>query len=1104
MSDASGRDGQKRKYPNDAAGGGATRWHVGSGGHHGCVASCLWGDPTERSCEPAGCRIGGKWAPSHSTPAALGESPKSPVPGPGVARGRRGQTVPLTLGPGLHSSSAFLSRTETESRGIVDSLQRFSSLPAYLPTSLRIADAEEAFFLKEANQDVTRNSSLQARVESLFIYRARSPPTVNASYGPFSAEKPIPQDLLLTSTSFGNTEKFPFNWKLKSHILDSSVYSNRPKVQTLFYVTGTHWDDGDPEEDLPCVKMFAFPEAREVAASCRLRGDPGLCVAELELLPEWFSSGLDLEPEEEIPALLGGTAMELFFSLYPADQAGQCLLEEDSKWENNIHSGQDGPQQASPARERIGSVVVYPTQDDLKWSLVSLDENVVVSVPLNLVREGDTATFLVSLTSGSVADHFTLRTNGSFYEILQVDFGVDNSSGLAGAQPITWQVEYPVEDSMSELAVSEIFVSQTSFVGIVPLAMDTEVLNTAVLTGKAVSVPVKVVAIQEDGSVVDVSAAVECRSADEDVIKVSNHCDSIFVNGKEVRSKVDTTVNFTHQHFTSQLEVTVWAPRLPLQIEISDTELSQIKGWRVPVASNRRPTRESEDEEDEEKKGRGCSLQYQHATVRVLTQFVAEAPDLSQLSYMLGPDWQFDITDLVTDFMKVEEPRIAQLQGGRTLVGREPGITTVQVLSPLSDSILAEKTVIVLDDRVTIADLGVQLVAGLSLALKPHRADKRAIVSMVAAQDVLRAPQQEAIVSSWILFSDGSVTPLDIYDPKDFSVTVSSLDEMVVSVQANLQSKWPVVVAQGEGQGPLIKLEMMISEPCQKTKRKSVLAVGKGNVKVKFEPNVDEHLGGTNDIEGISREYKDHFSNSIQREGNQERAVQEWFQHGASVGQEERSNKSTTPQYPLEGKDKKLLKSGGPDSFTSFPTQGKLPEPNNPSDLTVTSRGLTDLEIGMYALLCVFCLAILVFLINCVAFAWKYRHKRFAVSEQGNIPHSHDWVWLGNEVELLENPVDITLPSEECTTMIDRGLQFEERNFLLNGGSQKTFHSQLLRPSDYVYDKDIKSERSALLEKGVRHRFRDWREDRAAQVFDRLDPGKTGQRQHVSHSQKQP
>ncbi|XP_012518854.1 PREDICTED: transmembrane protein 132B [Propithecus coquereli] len=995
----------------------------------------------------------------------------------------------------------------TESRGIVDSLQRFSSLPAYLPTRLHISNAEESFFLKEANQDLTRNSSLQARVEPFFIYRARSPPAINASYGPFSVEKTIPREFLVMSTPFGNMEKFPFNWKLKSHILDSSIYSNRPKVQTLFYVTGMGWDDSDPAEDLPCVKMFAFPEAREVAASCRLQGAPGLCVAELELLPEWFSSGLDLEPEEEIPALLGGTAMELFFTLYPADEAGQCPLEEEGKWENNIHSGQESPQQMFPTRERIGSVVVYPTQDDLKWSLVSLDENVVISVPLNLVREGDTATFLVSLTSGSVADQFTLRikaaagvkitavrissedqwavqeeidngstqttasltcmghrpdmqsrANGSFYEILQVDFGIDNSSSLAGAQQITWQVEYPIEDSMSELVVSEIFISQTTFVGIVPLAMDTEVLNTAILTGKPVSVPVKVVAVQEDGSVVDVSEAVECKSADEDVVKVSNNCDSVFVNGKEMKSKVDTIVNFTHQHFTSQFEVTVWAPRLPLQIEISDTELSQVKGWRIPVASNRRPTRESDDEEEEEKKGRGCSLQYQHATVRVLTQFVAESPDVGQLTYMLGPDWQFDITDLVTEFMKVEESKVAQLQDGRTLAGREPGITTVQVLSPLSDSILAEKTVIVLDDRVTVAELGVQLVAGVSLSLQPHRADKRAIVSTAAAQDVLQSPQQEAIVSSWILFSDGSVTPLDIYDPKDYSVTVSSLDEMVVSVQANLESKWPVVVAEGEGQGPLIKLEMMISEPCQKTKRKSVLAVGKGNVKVKFEPGIDEHHGGTNDIEGINRDYKDHLGNSIEREGNQERAIQEWFHHGASVSHEESANKSTTPQSPMEGKNKKLLKSGSPDTFTSFPTQGKLPEPNNPSDLTVTSRGLTDLEIGMYALLCVFCLAILVFLINCVAFAWKYRHKRFAVSEQGNIPHSHDWVWLGNEVELLENPVDITLPSEECTTVIDRGLQFEERNFLLNGSSQKTFHSQLLRPSDYVYEKETKIE----------------------------------------------
>ncbi|KAK9391487.1 putative transmembrane protein [Crotalus adamanteus] len=52
-----------------------------------------------------------------------------------------------------------------------------------------------------------------------------------------------------------------------------------------------------------------------------------------------------------------------------------------------------------------------------------------------------------------------------------MDFEIDNSSELAGAQQITWQVEYPRDEAESELVVSEIFVSQSLFVGIVPLAM---------------------------------------------------------------------------------------------------------------------------------------------------------------------------------------------------------------------------------------------------------------------------------------------------------------------------------------------------------------------------------------------------------------------------------------------------------------------------------------------------------------------------------------------------------------------------------------------------------------------------------------------------------
>lgn len=65
--------------------------------------------------------------------------------------------------------------------------------------------------------------------------------------------------------------------------------------------------------------------------------------------------------------------------------------------------------------------------------------------------------------------------------------------------------------------------------------------------------------------------------------QVSDRCDYVFVNGKEMKGKVKMMVNFTYGYLSAQLELNVWIPRLPLQIEVSDTDLSQIRGWRVPI-----------------------------------------------------------------------------------------------------------------------------------------------------------------------------------------------------------------------------------------------------------------------------------------------------------------------------------------------------------------------------------------------------------------------------------------------------------------------------------------------------------------------------------------
>lgn len=54
-------------------------------------------------------------------------------------------------------------------------------------------------------------------------------------------------------------------------------------------------------------------------------------------------------------------------------------------------------------------------------------------------------------------------------------------------------------------------------------AQNTDILNTAVLTGEMVSVPVKTLAVEADGSVTDVTNYTSCRSTEVDVLKVSHY-----------------------------------------------------------------------------------------------------------------------------------------------------------------------------------------------------------------------------------------------------------------------------------------------------------------------------------------------------------------------------------------------------------------------------------------------------------------------------------------------------------------------------------------------------------------------------------------------------
>lgn len=87
-----------------------------------------------------------------------------------------------------------------------------------------------------------------------------------------------------------------------------------------------------------------------------------------------------------------------------------------------------------------------------------------------------------------------------------------------------------------------------------------------------------------------------------------------------------------------------------------------------------------------------CVAQYQSTTLQVLTHFVSESEEVHDTgdedeqgrhNFLLGSDWQVDVTQLVKDSLRVDDPKIAQLWEGQVVIGRSAGMTKIQVACAL-------------------------------------------------------------------------------------------------------------------------------------------------------------------------------------------------------------------------------------------------------------------------------------------------------------------------------------------------------------------------------------------------------------------------------------
>lgn len=869
--------------------------------------------------------------------------------------------------------------------------------PIYLPVALELLDAPEHFRVQQVGHYPPANSSLGSRSETFLLMQPwpRAQPLLRASYPPFATQQVVPPRVT-------EPHRRPVPWDVRAVSVEAAVTPAEPYARVLFHLKGQDWPPGPGS--LPCARLHATHPAGTAHQACRFQPSLGACVVELEFPSQWFSQSAT-------------TRAELAYTLEPAGEGpGGCGpgTEEEPK------------EQALP----VGSVELHP-EDPPQYQEVPLDEVVTLRAPDVPVRPGQLFTATLLLRHNFTASLLTLRIKvkkglqvtaarpaqptfwtakldrfkGSKHhtslitchrtgpagpdsssplelsEFLWVDFAVENSTGggVAVTRPVTWQLEYPGQapEAEKDKMVWEILVSERDIRALIPLAKAEELVNTAPLTGVPQRIPVRLVTVDSGGALEEVTEHIGCESANTQVLQVSEACDAVFVAGQESRGAKGVRVDFWWRRLRASLKLTVWAPLLPLRIELTDTTLEQIRGWRVPGPAEGQLEPEAAAEEVE-RRSRGCRLQYQRAGVRFLVPFAAHPLDGGRrLTHLLGPDWLLDVSHLVAAHAHVQDPRIATLEGGRILVGREPGVTSIEVRSPLSDSILGEQALAVTDDKVSVLDLRVQPVMGISLSLSRGVSHPGEVTATCWAQSALPAPKQEVALSLWLSFSDHTLAPAELYDRNDLGLSVSAEEPSAVVPAEEQRAQLGVVVSGVGAEGLPLHVALHPPEPCRRGRHRVPLASGTAwlglpplptpapalpSSPARTPPFTEASVEGKRQVAG---DMGSHVGPGIR--GKFERAEEE-------AGKEENEAKE---------------------------------EEEDEEEMVPAPQRVTDLELGMYALLGIFCLAFLIFLVNGVVFVLRYQRKEPPDSATDPAsPQPHNWVWLGTNQEELSRQLD--------------------------------------------------------------------------------------------------
>ncbi|KAL1489325.1 hypothetical protein ABEB36_014243 [Hypothenemus hampei] len=833
-------------------------------------------------------------------------------------------------------------------------------------------------------------------IDRFTVLQSSQPISVRATYGPFSTKQtvparyvvPDPMPLNTTGPAIDLQDQASHHLDMSAHIVRNEVPRDSPVLRVLFH-TGT--DPGGRRQILlahhhqrVCIILHAsMAQKPPLHAACSPDGEDGVCLAQITIPASWWPAMPSPEKDGR-PGKLMKTPPRLV-------QVAYSVLE---PWPDE-GEGCHPKMQVQPSVV-LGMVPLTPAKGAYKEvALIDAVSMLVPHPPLFPMSRMYVGVLIDRLKSRALTA-IVIRVIELFTWLLEVS--EDGAEIYDGAR-IVWTARFePHQDEGLDLEVhrggegrkstTRFEIQKDDIQAVVPISKNWELLNTAVLTGRQVSQAMKVFIVSQAGKAADVTFQASCHSEDDNVLKVSSSCGSVYVDGSEQRGSMNGSVLVKYGTYTGLAKFIVWMPEFPLELSVTDTRLSQLKSWRVPdfhpitnLKSNKRKRKRRSalapwgDDMGNVVDKPTCRLRYQQTSVNVYAHFMATDHESGRVSYLVNRRTLLRVTDLVLPWLRVSDPRIASLHG-RILQGRSMGRTEVQVLSPITSRVYGSKEVRVGNDKVGLTKMTVQVVSGLQLNISPDNSIENGYVAETSVTRKLTAQYQEGLLDIELEFSDGTKTALRDISDTDYHLVVESLDPAVVAFAPMVASHHPRVIAVGEGSGDLLQVTLLLSEECRasgRTKMKPLgpLGTAAAHIIVDFSSGDLAHRPDIlqNDA-GSKRDFGD-LQDILRGSGVKD----EHFPHEPNV---------QARQY--QGNNKGIFK-----------------DKHN-------YNHLTRLEISMYVLLAAFCCAILVFVVSCVVYASKFKPIEPGVisglhaspvappiqrKTRETTQNAHDWVWLG-------------------------------------------------------------------------------------------------------------